>query len=247
MRRFTLFLLTLVTCFNLPIDSNASSSTKIEDVLVRAQQEDKHIFVRFSADWCLPCQTLNDQLTNHPEIIKNINEIYLQLELDYDEPQHLEWFVRYGVQCLPTMMVIDDMGQIIDRMDGTSSMAGLESFLRTNSKYPTDKLASKNLSSASISQSKIHIPKNKIRQSRKTFVPADFSIQFGAFSSYTNAQKLANILLTTEKINTIILEESSNGKTLYKVRQTSFADNKSGDSYLRFYRSKGIDCMLKKV
>jgi len=247
MRRFTLLLFTFITGFNLPINSIASNSTAIEDVLLQAQEEDKHIFVRFSASWCLPCQMLNDQLANHPEIVKDINDIYLQLELDYDEPKHQEWFVRYGVHCLPTMMVIDDMGQIIDRMDGTGSIAGIESFLHKNSKHPIEKLASKDLSNVSISQSKIHITHKKVEPAKKVFIPSDFSIQFGAFSSYENAQKLFNILLSKEKINTIILEEPSNGRILYKVRQTSFVDNKTGGSYVKLYKEKGIDCMLKKV
>jgi len=246
MRRFITILFTVVTFINLPIDILASSNL-IEDVLLRAQEEDKHIFVRFSASWCLPCQMLDDQLANHPEIVKDINEIYIGIELDYDEPVDMEWFVRYGVQCLPTMMVIDDMGQVVDRLDGSGSMAGLESFLHLNSKHPTDRLASKDLSNAGVSNSKIHITDKKVKATKKVFVPSDFSIQFGAFSSYENAQKLSNILLTTENISTIILEENANGRTLFKVRQTYFPENKTGAYYVNSYKKKGIDCMLKKV
>ncbi len=246
MRRFITFFLTVVTFFNIPIDTIASSTT-IEDVLLRAQEEDKHIFVRFSASWCLPCQLLNDQLASHPEIVEDINKIYIDLELDYDEPNHLEWFVRYGVQCLPTMMVIDDMGQIVDRMDGSGSIAGLETFLQMNSKHPTDRFVSKDLSKAKVIESKIHLTEKKVVATKKVFVPADFVIQFGAFSSYENAQKLSNILLTSENISTIILEENTNGRTLYKVRQTYFPDNKTGTYYVDSYKKKGIDCMLKKV
>ena len=208
MRRFIPLLLTLVTCLSLPQTSFATSNT-IEDILLKAQEEDKHIFMRFSASWCLPCQMLNDQLASHPELTKQLNELYIELELDYDEPNDQEWFVRYGVQCLPTMIVIDDMGQIIDRMGGSGSIAGLESFLRMNSKYPIEKLATKDLSHVNISERKIHITNEKVKAVKKVFVASDFSIQFGAFSSYENAQKLSSILYSKENINTIILEEPS--------------------------------------
>ena len=242
MRHFIPLLLTLVTCLNLPLSSFATNT--IEDILLQAQEEDKHIFIHFSASWCLPCQILNDQLESHPEIVK---EIYIELELNYDEPNDHEWFVRYGVQCLPTMIVIDDMGQIIDRMDGTGSLAEVKSFLQRNSKYQNGKLVSKDLSNIGVLESKVLFSNKNVKAVKKDFVVSDFSIQFGAFSSYDNAQKLSGILLSKENINTIILEESTNGKMLYKVRQTFFSDNKTGTSYVESYKKKGIDCMLKKV
>ncbi len=246
MRHFIPLLLTLVTCLGLPQSSFATNNT-FEDILLQAQEEDKHIFMHFTASWCLPCQMINDQLESHPEILKEINEIYIELELDYDEPNDQEWFVRYGVQCLPTMIVIDDVGQIIDRMDGTGSLAEIESFLHRNSKYPTEKSTTKDLSNIMPPSSKNHISKKNVKAVKKVFEASDFSIQFGAFSSYENAQKLSSILFSTESINTIILEESSNGKTLYKVRQITFLENKAGSFYVQAYKKKGIDCMLKKV
>ena len=246
MRRLIPTLITLITLSFQPLYASASNST-IEDVLLKAQQEDKHIFVRFSASWCLPCQLLNDQLANHPEIVKEINEIYLGIELDYDDPNDQKWFVRYGIQCLPTMMVIDDMGQVIDRIDGTESIDGLQSFLKMNSKHPTDKFAKKELSNVQISKNKIYTKHIRQESPKRVLVSADFSIQFGAFRSFSNAQTLSNNLLTNEKISTIILEELSNGNTLYKVRQIIFEEERSGDSFIKSYKNKGIDCMLKKV
>lgn len=247
MRRFILFLFTFITCLNLPIKSFASEDSKIESLLLKAQQEDKHVLVRFSATWCLPCQILDDQIANHPEIQKRLNELYINIELDYDEPDDLEWFVRYGVQCLPTMMVIDDMGEVIDRIDGSGSMEEIEMFVRMNSKHPVEKIDTKDLSDVNYSNSKIDITHVKTKPTIKSFKPADFSIQFGAFSSYENASKLSTILSTSENINTLIFEESMNGKILYKVRQTYFPDHKSGNVYIKAYKEKGIDCILKKA
>ena len=246
MIRFTSILLTLITSLFLSIDCTASD-LNIEDILLQAKQQDKHIFIRFSASWCLPCQMLNDQLANHPEIVKDINEIYIGIELDYDDPNDLEWFVRYGIQCLPTMMVIDDMGKTIDKINGTGSIAGLESFLHLNAKYPTDKFDHKELSNIQSSKNIIHTKNTKQDSPKTVLIFSDFSIQFGAFSSFSNAQNLSNSLLAKENIGTIILEEYADGKALYKVRQISFMDDRAGNTYVKSYKQKGIECMLKKV
>lgn len=247
MRRFVLLFSIFITLFVLPAHCLATEFS-VEEVLLKAQQEDKHIFMRFTASWCLPCQMLEEELKNHKNIVEDINEIYLYLELDYDKSDHQEWFVRYGVSCLPSMLIIDDMGQVIDRIDGTITIEnGLASFLNSNAKYPTDKFEYDVLSQT--------IEKEVIRSKdpvktvpiKSVLVNLDYSIQFGAFGSYSNAQKLSNSLLSNENISTIIVEENSNGKTLFKVRQIYFSNTQSGTAYMKEYRSRGIECMLKRA
>ena len=243
MSRLVILILTAITISAVSVDAG-ENDTSIEKVLGQAKKEQKHVFVRFTEEGCLPCQVLEDQLSFHPQIVSQIKRLYLNVELDVDEPNNKEWIEKYDIQGLPTIIIIDDTGEELDRMDGYTSMDSLRIFINANKKgnkppvatFLTNLSLDENSESAHEEENLVSLPPRSQR----------FAIQFGAFSSYRNAKKLSNHLLQSEKINTVIVQETSKGKPLYMVRQTTFKQGKSSDFYINEYKRKGIDCMLKK-
>ena len=242
MSRLVILILTIITISCVSVDAKENDTT-IEEVLSQARKEKKHVFIRFTEEGCLPCQVLEDQLSFHPKIVSQIKRLYLNVELDVDDPSNKEWIETYDIKGLPTIIIIDETGAEVDRMDGYTSMDSLRTFLNTNKKS-TNQSVSALLTNLSLNEN----PKKEVEENFVSLPQRNerFVIQFGAFSSYANAKKLSAHLLHSEKINTVIVQESSKGKPLYMVRQTTFEQGKSEDFYINTYKRKGIDCMLKK-
>ncbi len=78
------------------------------------------VLLDFHADWCGPCQKMRpavDQLSRKGYPVKSINIDRSKAIAD-----------RYGVQAVPTFIVVDRSGRELDRTSGLQPAAALERF-----------------------------------------------------------------------------------------------------------------------
>ena len=87
---------------------------------------DRVTLVDFSATWCGPCRRLEPILG---ELAGEMPEVDF-LKLDVDSSQEIA--MRYGVQAVPTMLVLRS-GRVIDRFVGLRSKDELAERLRQHS------------------------------------------------------------------------------------------------------------------
>lgn len=76
--------------------------------------------LRFTAKWCQPCKGL-DMLLNSMEYKATIEKI----DIDEDEKTPIE----YGVRNVPTLIKIDENGNVVDRLVGLPPKTKLAEFL----------------------------------------------------------------------------------------------------------------------
>lgn len=87
---------------------------------------DRLTLVDFSATWCGPCRRLEPILG---ELAGEMPEVDF-LKLDVDRSQEIA--MRYGVQAVPTMLVLR-AGRVVDRFVGLRSKSELSERLRQHS------------------------------------------------------------------------------------------------------------------
>ena len=80
--------------------------------------------LKFSAFWCQPCKTLSKTLQG-----VNLGGFELQ-EVDIEENQAQA--AKYGIRNVPTMVMVDDSGQLKSTLVGTKSKADIEAWLSTS-------------------------------------------------------------------------------------------------------------------
>ena len=80
--------------------------------------------LKFSAFWCQPCKALTKTLQS-----VNLDGFELQ-EVDIEENQVLA--AKYSIRNVPTMVMVDDSGQVKSILVGTKSKGDIEAWLSTS-------------------------------------------------------------------------------------------------------------------
>ena len=76
--------------------------------------------IRFTASWCQPCKMLAKML----EDIEN-KPIIEVVDIDQDS----DAAIKFGIRGVPTLLKMDDNGNVVDRMVGMTTQPALEKWL----------------------------------------------------------------------------------------------------------------------
>jgi protein disulfide-isomerase len=83
-----------------------------------AQQEsaesDKPIVLFFTGSWCSPCRIMKREVWNDEQILAMVNEQFIAVEVDVDDPKNAELVTRYKIGGSPVTIVTDSHGDVLD-------------------------------------------------------------------------------------------------------------------------------------
>lgn len=92
----------------------------IEEALIKAKSEGKHIFLDTYSDWCLPCKQMEIVFVDK-DVASFFNTNFINLRVDTDSPQGKRIAEDYSIVFLPTMIIIDPDGTVKSKMTGLLS------------------------------------------------------------------------------------------------------------------------------
>lgn len=120
---FLLFILLFTACNNGQSPENLNWQTNLEEAVAQAKKENKAVLVNFTgSDWCKWCIKLNDEVFTQDEFENYAEKNLVLVRLDFPRsiPQSPETKLynntlaqRYGIQGFPTILVINDQGQLV--------------------------------------------------------------------------------------------------------------------------------------
>jgi len=87
--------------------------TDLDAALVEARRTHKQVLVDFSADWCPPCIAMKHDVWPDPAVEHALTQSYVPVLIDVDREGVVP--ERYGVRGIPTILVLDDQGQVLRR------------------------------------------------------------------------------------------------------------------------------------
>lgn len=244
----------------------------IQEAQSEISSSGKYALIYFTADWCMPCQILRESHFRDERVINQINNGYISVEADYSEIDHIEWYDRYEVRSLPTLLVIDENGNELDRIQNIRDTRHLYLFLHNHSKvssqqvgvekpmayklnetYTPESQTTKRHKELITNNQDSNLPKVKlvsnISAKGKNIYAVDvasykhdLSIQFAAYTRYRHALKYLHEL-QKEGLSVSILEEYVKGKKYFKVVQQ--APKSEISSLYNKYKSEGKDCFIR--
>jgi len=110
----------LLLCIFLFVGLQSISAQKISFIkenLGKAQKiaakDGKPIFVDAYTTWCGPCKWMDANTFKDPEVAKFMNANYVNLKLDMESGDGIEFAKKYKVQGYPTFLYIDAAGKVL--------------------------------------------------------------------------------------------------------------------------------------
>jgi outer membrane lipoprotein-sorting protein len=91
-----------------------------------AQKNNKHIFVDFMASWCGPCKMLDREVFT-TDRFKQTSKSFVFLRVDVDQQPTVS--KNYGIEAMPTQMVLDENGKILGKTVGYGGPDAFFSFI----------------------------------------------------------------------------------------------------------------------
>ena len=89
-----------------------------------AVESDKPMILFFTGKWCSPCQIMKRQVWADVQVMATVNESFIPVTIDVDNPTAAPTLRRYGVRVTPTTILTDSMGNVLQQKQGRMSRAG---------------------------------------------------------------------------------------------------------------------------
>lgn len=93
-----------------------------EEAKEKARKEDKVIFVDAYAVWCGPCKRMAKNVFTQKSVGEFYNKYFINMKLDMEKGEGLEFRKKYPVSAFPTLFYIDYDGTIIQKVKGAQTV-----------------------------------------------------------------------------------------------------------------------------
>ena len=99
-------------------------SISVKEALEKAQKERKMVFVDMWATWCVPCKMLAETLFSQKEVGEYMNSRFICVKCDIDTQEGKILKKRYGVNRVPTLLILQPDREVRCFMLGGSRQKG---------------------------------------------------------------------------------------------------------------------------
>jgi thioredoxin-related protein len=123
-----------------------------QEVLDKAKEEKKTIFVDAYATWCGPCKKMDVDVYTDPKVAEYVSTNFIAIKLQMDQakndPESIKsWYAdatelqkKYQIEAMPTFLFLDAFGSIIYKGEGYRDVDAFLAFVKAandpNENYP---------------------------------------------------------------------------------------------------------------
>ncbi|MBT8221051.1 MAG: thioredoxin family protein [Bacteroidia bacterium] len=135
-------LIALLLCGSLLANSNTSRIEFINGSLglaiEKAGHEGKLLFVEFGAQWCMPCKFMEENTFQDQEVVEYMSTNYVPVKIDIDDFDGFAYKQKYNVEALPTFIIFDSRGEVVERYQQSMAPSNLLKILQKHD-VPTNR------------------------------------------------------------------------------------------------------------
>lgn len=212
----------------------------------QATLEGKRTFIEFYAAWCLPCRWMNASTFQDPEVVALMRENYIPVRADVDRGEGFRLFSAYNVTVLPTLIILDEQGNVIAREEESLTIVQMLDLLREHQPQGNGTMR-RNLPAAPAYTITTGQEENYTNSERyvaeapevvtapKATLPeapsSGYSVQVGVYTQYANVLSRGEEMRQIGDVPVFVETRSVEQSTIYKMLSGHFATRQEAESW----------------
>ena len=254
-------LLTLALCMLVFQSVNAKNSPSAvnffngnyEEAKQRSSEEGKLFFLDFYAEWCMPCKWMDQTTFNNGDVADLLNNEYVALKVDIDDIEGFELKKQFDIQYLPTILIFNSKGELIERVEETMPPSKLFEVLQRHNDPANKSTQTYTFNTSPTQPKKIVQEDDSYTLDRKAMEAyhnsnknRDYRIQVGVYLDHENAFEVVNKLREEFLEPIIVLNDYRDDQVLYKVMMGEFSSMGEAESFKSILKNDfNIDAIVQ--
>lgn len=197
-------------------------TTNVAEAQLRASREERMYFVHFTATWCAPCQWMEEHTFTDELLANYVQDYYVAVKIDFDDPNAIAYKKRYQVTNVPSLLIFNAKGELLDRYETSLGKDELLQVLQKN--YNKSNLPPRKTAATVIAVKNARVETGVI--SRPALIPDEANL---AFQMASNAEKKAS---TIQQHNATSQDASLIVKNIYSIQVGVFSDYVNAKRFL---------------
>ena len=248
------FFYTFLLLFSFSKNVNANSieidHRIMEDMIKKANEEGKMILLEFYADWSVPCRWMQETVFQDTEVNTILSKGFITKMINIDDVKGYELKRLYDVIAIPTILIFNSKGKMIERIEKTITTGELVEVLELHNNHRNEVKIKHSINSSPIANDPESKASNKFQENYLKYVESNenslrnYRLQMGIFENFENAFDKVQKLKTTFLEPIIVVNDFKNEKVRYKVMMGEFQTAQEAESYREIlekdYNLKGL-------
>ncbi len=199
----------------------------------RATDEGKLFFVDFYANWCTPCKWMESTTFKDKEVVSTLNTNYVSIKVDIDTKEGFSIKEKYQISVLPTLLIFNSEGELVERVQETLSRSKLMNLLTFHIQKDTKVVQNHYFNQSPNKSANIQAPKeDKYKEYRSTNSnKSTYRIQVGDYNNYEAALRKVTEIREEFLEEIIVLNDYRDGAVWYRVLMGNFGSESEATSF----------------
>jgi len=226
----------------------------VEEAIAQASAEGKLVFMDFYASWCTPCKWMEKTTFSDKRIATTLNANFISVKVNIDDVEGFQMKNKYEVNYLPTILILNSEGKMVERIEQTMVADELLGILdlhnspenRVIIKHDFNKSPKRINGSEDVEEEDPWtISQNDYRRYTEIEEKRNYRVQVGVFDDYSQAQKEVIKLRETFMEPIVVLNDFRNDKVFFKIMLGQFQSLHEADSFCKILKTNfSIDAIV---
>jgi thioredoxin-related protein len=244
----------LVSAIASPVNSVDFIDVKVEEALAKASSEGKLVFMDFYASWCTPCKWMEQTTFTDSRIARALNDNFISIKVNIDNVEGFQMKNKYEVNFLPTILILNSNGKMVERIEQTMIADDLIGILEIHNS-PENKIVIKhdfNQSPKRINgtedadeEDPWTISQDDYRRYQESEEKRNYRVQVGVYTKYADAHEQVQYLRNTFIEPIMVLNDFNGDQVLFKVMLGQFKTSSEAQSFCKILKTNfKIDAVI---